>query len=401
MTLKDTLEKKLIEINQAIDIHVNEYTSVGLLTGIPGVILFKFYYAKYRDDEQYAEEAYELIHECFEKFNTHKLLLTYCDGVAGFGWALDHLVQNDLLEADIDMLLSDLENILYDKMVEDLENEDYDFFHGAMGYAIYFLGRYKNTTSTDSKKRYADYLHYFIDKVVDFSINNEDGFRTWISIIDPKTKEKAYNLSLSHGVTSILGFFTRLAEFDEFRKKCEPIMKDVIAYISSTEILEPVCFFPSYIHLDGTIPEANRLAWCYGDLGVGLQFWHAAKVLNDDTLYGRALEILRKTVERRSMDDTRVVDASICHGSFGIAHIFHKFFRELKDPIYESAAEFWLQDGLDRAFHKDGFAGYKQVQANGWENEIGLLEGISGIGLVIIDYLSEEPNTWDEAFMIS
>ena len=401
MILKDSLEKKLVEINEALDVHAKDFGSVGLLTGLPGVILFKLYYAQYCDEEQYAEEAYELIQECFEKFHTHQLLLTYCDGVAGFGWVMEHLVENDFLDADNDMLFSDLDTVLYDQMVKNLEERNYDFFHGAMGYAIYFLSRYKGTTNTEFKKKYTDYLHYYIDKMIEISVLDEKGYRKWISVVDVNDPKEVYNLSLSHGIASVLGFFTRLAQQDEFQSKSEPIVKDIIDYLLSTENKDLICFFPGYIYKDGKADAISRLAWCYGDLGIGLQLLRASDYLKDDDLKEKAITVLKASTERKSSEETYVVDASICHGSFGIAQIYRKLFIELKDPIFKTTADFWLQDGLERAFHEEGFAGYSQRQQDHWENQIGLLEGVSGIGLVIIDYLSEETHTWDEAFMIS
>jgi lantibiotic modifying enzyme len=401
MTLKDSLEKKLVEINKALDTHAKDYSNVGLLMGLPGVILFKFYYAQYRDEEQYAEEAYELIHECFGKFETHQLLLSYCDGVAGFGWALDHLVQNDLLDADNDMLLSDLDQALYDQMNQSLGNKEFDFLHGSMGFAYYFLNRYTNTNSSDLKERYSTYLHEYIDKTINMSTRDENGYRVWSSTVDLDGPTEVYNLSMSHGVTSILAFFTKLSKQKEFREKCEPIMKEIIGYLMSTENKDFMCFFPSYILADGTKSSKSRVAWCYGDLGIGLQLLHASEQLQDDALRTKAIEILKNTTARIAAGNAGVVDASICHGSYGNAHIYGKLYHHLKDPIYKETADFWIQDGLKKAFHEDGFAGYKQWQPKHWDNQIGLLEGIAGIGLVIIDYLSEEINTWDEALMIS
>jgi lantibiotic modifying enzyme len=369
--------------------------------GLPGAILFKMYYAKYNDDERYVEEAHALIQECFDKFDTHQLLLTYCDGVAGFGWTLDHLVASDLLDSDNDVLLSNLDTILYDQMTKNFENREFDFLHGATGYASYFLNRYRTTSDTDLKRKYRSYLSYYIDQIIDISVKDQKGYRTWRSFIDLNGRQEVYNLSMSHGVTSILAIFIKLAEYTEFHQQCKPIIQEIVGYLLSTENKDFMCFFPSYILSDGTKSTRSRVAWCYGDLGIGLQLFYASNFLNDASLKETALTILKETTRRISAEDSGVVDASICHGSYGIAHIYSKLYQHTKDSIFKTAADFWLQDGLNRAFHEDGFAGYKQKQPNHWETEIGLLEGISGIGLVIMDYLSEEPHTWDEAFMIS
>ncbi len=52
---------------------------------------------------------------------------------------------------------------------------------------------------------------------------------------------------------------------------------------------------------------------------------------------------------------------------------------------------------------EDGLAGYKAWQGqDGWCKEYGLLEGISGIGLVLLNFLSNESKNmnWDNCFLV-
>ena len=51
---------------------------------------------------------------------------------------------------------------------------------------------------------------------------------------------------------------------------------------------------------------------------------------------------------------------------------------------------------------EDGLAGYKAWQGeNGWMNQHGILEGIAGIGLVLLSHLSNEEPSWDRSFLLS
>jgi len=183
------------------------------------------------------------------------------------------------------------------------------------------------------------------------------------------------------------------------------ILKKAINYVAQfkNDNAETGSKFPVSISIKGKKNINNRLGWCYGDLGIGIRFWYAAKVLQDKTLGNEAIKILKHAANRRSFKDTMVIDASICHGSFGIAQIFNRMYKETKDPVFKDATEFWIQDGLDKAIHKDGLAGYKQWKGEdiGWTNEVSLLEGISGIGLVILDYLTDYNTSWDECLLIS
>ncbi|HAI36832.1 MAG TPA: hypothetical protein DCM40_01150 [Maribacter sp.] len=62
-----------------------------------------------------------------------------------------------------------------------------------------------------------------------------------------------------------------------------------------------------------------------------------------------------------------------------------------------------MEDGLKKSVHHDGFAGYKQWNGleNKWVPKLSLLEGVAGIGLVLVDYLSEKDKNWDQCILIS
>lgn len=69
----------------------------------------------------------------------------------------------------------------------------------------------------------------------------------------------------------------------------------------------------------------------------------------------------------------------------------------------KEAAEYWIEKTLEMARFEDGAAGYKTWHGNdnGFEKEYGLLEGISGIGLVLLSYISDTEPVWDECLLLS
>jgi len=145
------------------------------------------------------------------------------------------------------------------------------------------------------------------------------------------------------------------------------------------------------------------LAWCYGDFGIGLSLLKAAKELKDNYLEEKAHLILEGTTSRKSQSNTKVIDAGICHGAFGNTQIYNYLYKETLNSNYRSVAKFWLENGLEFSKYHVGYAGFKQWFGNHdkWIPSTSLLEGIAGIGLSIIDYLSEESNSWDECLLLS
>ncbi|WP_299529594.1 lanthionine synthetase LanC family protein [Ulvibacterium sp.] len=403
MILKDSLEKKLREINLVIKKKHTESQDVGLFTGLSGLALFQFYYAKYLDNDKIADDGLETISLCIKKVNSGYSYPTYCDGIAGMGWTMQHLKKEGFLDDDCEELLSYFDDYLHNQMTFEFGRSNYDFFHGALGYAFYFLSRYKYTDDSNLKKRYASFLYDSIKSLKELSIS-DGNFIKWESTLDRRKNNKVYNLGLSHGMASILNFLGRLYRFQEFKKSTEELINRGIGYlISFEENTKGLSHFPAYIEKNIPAEYKSRLAWCYGDLGIGLSLLQIGASLGDIYLEKRALRILKSSTKRKTKNETSVIDSGICHGSYGNALIYERVFQKTNNPLFKKSSKFWMVDGLQKAIHKDGYAGYKQWNppAQNWAPQLSLLEGIGGIGLVIIDYLSEDSNTWDECLMIS
>ena len=366
-----------------------------------GNTLFQFYYSRYLK----GEIKTEIITKSISKINKGYNYPTYCAGIAGFGWTLDHLEQEGFIEVDSDSLLPVFDDYLYSVMVSDMRNENFDFLHGAIGYAFYFLSRYKNTKAEDLKEKYKFILLQFVDLLDKMSNETSENSLRWVSVLNRETGEKGYNLSLSHGMSSIIGILTKLFENDDFKLSTETILRKAISYILNfkNEDYSSFSLFPSWVPEKGDIDYKSRLAWCYGDLGIGVRFWYAGKALKNKSLCNTAISIMKHAAQRVTQESNMVVDAGVCHGSYGNAQMFYRMYKETNDLIFKEAAEFWIQDGINKATFSYGYAGYKQLCGldRKWEPQISLLEGIAGIGLTIIDCLSDFENNWDECLMIS
>ncbi|MFD2561667.1 lanthionine synthetase C family protein [Aquimarina rubra] len=398
----DILFQKLKEINKIIDQQGYEESNIGVLSGLSGISLFKFYYSKFIDKDN-NDIGSILIEQSIQKINEGYNLGTFCSGIAGMGWVINHLEQNEFIDIDMDTMFGALDEYLFEKMKNDLVKGHYDFLHGGLGYAFYFLSRYENTNSDLLKENYKTYLLTVIELLEKRSERNGKTYK-WISEIGLDKKEKAYNLSLSHGMSSIVGILTKLSKHKDFEKVSKKKLEGTISYILQYQNpnKNDSSLFPNIIYQNGFYEYKSRLAWCYGDLGVGIRLWHASKVLQDVSLQKTSINILEQAALRTDNEQTLIKDAGLCHGSFGNAQIFLRMYKETHNDIFKNACDFWMQDGLNKASHIDGYAGYKQWKGEGeWKKEVSILEGIAGIGLTIIDYLADFETNWDECLMIS
>jgi len=404
MIQQQALENKLHEIYKLLQVHYQETEDIGVLAGSSGIALFFFYYSKFTQKEEAADLGAEVITNIINQLNKGYSSPYFCSGIAGAGWAIELLEEEEYIELDTDILLADLDDFLVKAMPEEDTRNFYDFLHGLLGIAFYFLKRFQKTKSSALKEKYKNLLHGILDKLQETSQEKENTIK-WESFLIHNKTVSGYNLSLAHGMSSIINFLSRVAKYDEFKAKVERLLRPAVNYMLSTEIKDPLVSscFPAWVIKGETEQQSSRLGWCYGDIGIGISLWHAAQALDDNVLKKKAITILEQTTKRRDKEETRLVDAGLCHGTFGVMHIYNYVHKVTGIIGFKEAADFWLEEALKMDTHKDGYAGYMQWRADGvaqWRKETNLLEGIAGIGLAIISKIEPHNTKWDQCLLI-
>ncbi|WP_299834415.1 lanthionine synthetase C family protein [uncultured Tenacibaculum sp.] len=398
---KELLFNKLEEINNLIDINYKEDPHIGPLIGLSGSSLFKFYYSKFLNNKKENDKGEEIIIEALDRINKGYNNPNFSSGIAGLCWTLDHLYSNKFIDLDLDILLKDIDQYLINMLEKKISAKNFDFLHGAIGIVLYLINRFKNTKSEELKSKLFNSIEYFLINLQKTSINIENTNK-WYSIIDISSNITGVGFGLAHGMASILGILLKIYSLKEFQESSITILNGTINYLMEHKRFDSKSFFPSYIDTNGNPLKPSRVAWCYGDLGIALKLYQSSKILNNKYIEDEAIKILTHTSKRTDPKDTRVVDAGICHGSFGNSILFGKIYHYTKIDEFKNARDFWLIDGISKGNMKDGYAGYKKkVGSNNWEKELNVLQGIAGIGLSILDYLNTEKNNWDESLMIS
>ncbi|GAA4275170.1 lanthionine synthetase C family protein [Aquimarina gracilis] len=399
---RSLLEKKLKEIYDILkDIDVqNEHH--GVLAGISGISLFQFYYSKLIEEEEPADHGVDLITKTIQGINEGYTFPTFCTGIAGAGWVIELLNEEEFIDIDNDELLEDLDEFLFRSMKENMKDGNYDFLHGAIGYGYYFLKRYRNTVSADLKNRYKEYLSYLISALKDTSESSDQG-TYWKTTLSKEDDLIGVNLSLSHGLSSIVNFLSRVYAYEDFKNEVRDLLVDTVRYIRNqkNDDLGLASLYPSWIHEGMEKNSKSRLAWCYGDLGIGLSLWQAGKALDNTAYKEEAVKTIKHATKRKDLVEAGIKDAGLCHGSFGIAAIFDRMHKETEDPVFKETADYWMQQALKMDKHQ-GNAGYLQWRGDleEWKEESNVLEGIAGIGLVLISFLATFDTKWDECLMI-
>jgi len=396
---------KLAQIHRALTKNESQKEDIGVLSGDAGIALFHFYYSRLMNDASIADDGVKVLTSIIEKINNGYNFYTYCSGIGGAAWAIQLLEQEDFVDLDCDELLGELDLFLFPS-VQGLQHDPnfYDFLHGILGVAYYFLKRYECTTSSLLKERYRTILLDIL-RLLDQKAIIKGNTIKWESYLERKKGIKGYNLALSHGIPSIINFLSRLVVYKDFKTPASKLLNGALNFVLEfkNKDNDNNVTFPSWVTSDGKKNEYSRLAWCYGDLGVGITLWKAGVVLQNEKYKEEAIAVLTKSANRRDLKEASVEDAGLCHGAYGVMHMYDHMYKETGEKVCKESADFWLDQGLKMAIHTNGLAGYMKWQGGdqaGWKPEINLLGGVSGIGLAMISYLAPFDTKWNECLLI-
>lgn len=357
-----------------------------------GAVLFLLYYAKQFGNETVLSKAADLFAKVAHAYNSG---YAYSPSLAKFLFLVLHVKSMELIEVGD---YSEEETALLHSYLRKTasgfyKDKNFDILHGGLGNGIFLL---KSGDMSGIKE--------MVEGVASLAERDRHGLK-WYALTDYGENRWTYNLGFAHGIPSIVAMLSKIHAKGLEREKCAELIEGAVNYILAQKLPQGNynSIFGNYALESLGSPHSSRLAWCYGDLGVAVALWRASKALCRKEWENEAKAILRHASQRRDLKENAVIDACFCHGTSGIAHVFNRMWRETGMPECKDAAAYWKNQTLSMTRFQDGLAGYKTWQGDkrGFQNEYGLLEGIAGIGLALLSFLSDEDPAWDECLLLS
>lgn len=376
---------------------------LGLMSGLVGKALFYYYYGRALDAPEAYASGWAALEEAFERINRGEAPYSHCNGIAGVGWGLEHLAAQGFIDPDVNEVLDDLDDSLAERMLTEMRAGNFDFLHGSAGLVMYFLQRRRSRP-----RKVERYLKAWMTELENAAETGPENTLKWRTLVDARTGGMGYQINLSHGNMSLVAILSKIYAAGIDRARAADLADRAGRYVLLQRIddRDPVHVFPTLaLESMGAQTELGcRLGWCFGDLGIGLAFRQSGRRLGKQDWVELADYTLLKTTRRQSEADTQVVDACLCHGAAGVGHVYHRVWRDTGLPAYREASDYWLARTLEMAQFPDGLAGYKTYfpdHLGGWSATDDVIEGITGVGFVLLNYLSDQDPSWDEAFLIS
>jgi hypothetical protein len=96
------------------------------------------------------------------------------------------------------------------------------------------------------------------------------------------------------------------------------------------------------------------------------------------------------------------VDAGLCHGSAGLAHLFNRMYQMTAEPTLADAARFWIERTLElcSAAAPGRDTALSDSAGSAWKGP-GLLEGAAGIALALEAACTTTEPIWDQMLLVS
>lgn len=362
--------------------------SCNILSGTPGIVLFYAYKYKTSNDPNDYELLTRYLNQVVEDiYNNGSDNLSFGYGLAGIGWVLQELSDLDLLDlSNLGQLnLDDLDEAVVDSFANDIKLKNYDFFTGLVGKGIYLIKRYNATKNKELIQATFAALN---------SIKSNNGHSDYYirHYTNDGTKMSEVNYGLAHGIPSIISFLLLAYSKGIQTMDLENAICTLVDFMIKNAIQKEGNIHYSYSDVFHKSHRAHlpiRHGWCYGDLGVAFPIMYAGKLLNKKEYYDFGNKLAVQTALRRNLSECQVFDASICHGSSGIAYMYDKLYAMTKNDTYGDAAEYWHEKTLQLCSHGKGIGGYLYWQGDvnnnySYQKAGGFLEGAAGVAISIL-----------------
>lgn len=395
------LWKQIENIAKQIQKEKTSITEPGLLDGKSGIVLLFAYLSKLFPEKNYSEITGGFLDELSDSLSNDELGYDMSTGVAGIAFAFQHLINIGVLDKSDDLNLSEIDEFISLGVDNDFKNSNWDPLNGMVGLGIYFLERNKET----GEKKY-------LEKIVDYlakmrTIVNE--YKVWITPGYGKYSNDNYNFGMAHGMPGILSFLAQAHARGIKQQETEEMISSCLPFLLQHEYAEDEEYrFPNSVEVnpgDDDQKPGSRLAWCYGDLCMANTLIHCGNSLQKIYWKRKGIDVALKTTDR-NVESVGCMDAPFCHGTTGLVHQYNNFYRLTGNEVFKYAAENWLSITLEKYYKPgEGVGGYffrcLNEETNRFEYmpRYGLLEGSSGIALVLLSDLYDIKPDWDIIFL--
>lgn len=371
------------------------------LAGLAGWTLLLAYLDRAAPGRGHDEEAARLLETAIEGVGRSFAFWSLYGGFPGLAWTIEHLKGWLIEDEDGEDPGEEVALSLRSYLGSSPWRGDHDLIAGLAGLGVYALERSPRPWGREC-------LEGVVARLTEKAERRPEGI-AWRSVPEAMIPEVAklfpegnWDMGVAHGVPGVIAL---LGQACAAGMDARPLLDDAVAWMLAQKLPsgEPSIF--PHVVAPNRSPGPSRLAWCYGDLGIAAALLVAARAVGEPEWEREALEIARFCA-RRPPETARVVDAGLCHGAAGNAHLFNRIFQAIGEPLFADAARYWLAQALEMQRPGEGVAGWVSwdpgdVTSGGWIENPSFLGGGAGVALALLAAVSPVEPNWDRLLLVS
>lgn len=372
-------------------------SGLSFLAGKSGILLFYGYLLKGGHGE-YKQRFINIYSSILKNIQSKPVDLSFSNGLSGVAFCLQQLKSIGVINSDKLFEEHDLHSKLLENLHFKIYEGNWDPLHGYIGLSNYFLEKHKEMDQSITLQNICRALSQQREIV--------HGSKVWLDL-DKNSPHRSVNLGLAHGISGVISFLSRVHRLDICNELCKEMIIESIGFLKRARSfsVHPFLFPLKYSIEQKEQVNYSRLAWCYGDLCIANACLQAGTALNNSDLTNLSIEILDNclTIPQEESD---IIDPCFCHGTAGVINIYRNAYKVTNKKSYQ--AYYYEQvDKLFKDFYHpgEGIGGFQYSRYDSEqkkmvnEDNVGLLEGSTGIALVLISLINEECQNWDTPFL--
>ncbi|HET7504416.1 MAG TPA: lanthionine synthetase LanC family protein [Kofleriaceae bacterium] len=204
----------------------------------------------------------------------------------------------------------------------------------------------------------------------------------------PRGTRRHFNLGIAHGLPGVVGLLALAIAARASRSleaSCSALLDGAVRWLLAHRLPDGAAScFPGWID-PGVAALPSPQGWCYGDAAIARVLWLAANAADEPAWRRIALDVARRAAARPPPAGG-AVDAGLCHGSAGLAHIFNRHWQATGERVFATAARRWFARAVARIDRVSGG---------------GFLSGRAGVALALLHATSAREPAWDRVLLLS
>ncbi|MCI0407178.1 MAG: lanthionine synthetase C family protein [Acidobacteria bacterium] len=377
---------------------------LSLAGGTPGLALLYSYLDRTHPGGDFGEIARGRLNQAVEDLARIRTEPDLFEGFTGVAWAACH-IDGTVVAVPDDDPNENIDEALKEYLSRTPWRGEFDLISGLVGIGVYALERLPRPSALECLEAVVERLQETSEVL--------PGGTAWRSSPDwlgPEYRDLhphgVYDLGMAHGVAGVISLLAGACAVGVARDRARPLLDSAVAWLLAQELGEGSASRFSKWVVPGSRSEPSRLAWCYGDLGISAALLCAARLVGEPT-WEREAVVTAGRAASRPADQAGVIDAGLCHGASGIAHIFNRFFHATGEERFLRGTSFWFRRVLEMKRPVGGVAGFSAwggVDQSGdsiWRDDPGFLSGAAGIALALLAATTPIEPAWDRVLLLS